>query len=182
MLKISVQKLGDASVLRCHGRIVAGDAGSILRSAVLNQRHTRTVVIDLAGVDRIDAGGLGVLLSLRESALSRRIIFKLMNARKLVEDILERTHLRPVFEFCSVPELFCLLHRADSLTYCSADQSSRRTKMTGATIPWNGQERFRPFTERRFRARPTLNRWKRTAAAQTIRMLRRRNLKRTLPE
>src|ERR1700676_1436679 len=58
MLKITVQKLGDTSVLRCHGRIVAGDAGSILRKAVLSQRHARMLVIDLARVERIDAGGL----------------------------------------------------------------------------------------------------------------------------
>ena len=125
MLKITVQKLGDASVLRCHGRIVAGDAGSILRSSVLNQRHTRTVVIDLAGVDRIDAGGLGLLLSLRESARSRAIMFKLMNATKGVEEILELTHLQSVFEFCSVRELFCLLHRAASMPSCAADQPNR---------------------------------------------------------
>ena len=131
MLKITVQKLGDTSVLRCHGGIVAGDPGSILASAVLNQGHTRTVVIDLAGVDRIDAGGLGVLLSLRESACSRAIIFKLMNATKRVEDILERTHLRGVFEFCSVPELFCLLHRAGSMTSCSANHFGRADENDG---------------------------------------------------
>ena len=38
MLKITVQKLGDTSVFRCHGRIVAGGAGSILRNAVLGRR------------------------------------------------------------------------------------------------------------------------------------------------
>lgn len=125
MLKITVQKLGDIHVLRCHGRIVAGDAGSILRNAVLSRGYTRMLVIDLARVERIDAGGLGILLGLRESARSRAIMFKLMNATRLVEEILERTHLRPVFEFCSVPELFCLLHRAGSTTSYSADQSSR---------------------------------------------------------
>ena len=138
MLKITVQKLGDIHVLRCHGRIAAGDAGSIFRNAVLSQRHIRMLVIDLAEIERIDAGGLGVLLSLRESTRSRAIIFKLMNATKLVEDILERTHLRPVFEFCSVPEFFCLLHRADSLTYCSADQSTRADENDGGdySVEW----------------------------------------------
>lgn len=125
MLKITVQKLGDTSVLRCHGRIVAGDAGSILRNAVLSRRHTRMLVIDLARVERIDAGGLGILLGLRESARSRAITFKLMNATKRVEEILEMTHLQPVFEFCSVRELLCLLHRAASMPSCSADQSNR---------------------------------------------------------
>jgi anti-sigma B factor antagonist len=125
MLKITVQKLGGTSVLRCHGRIVAGEAGSILRHAVLSQRHTRMLVIDLARVDRIDAGGLGILVGLRESARSLAITFKLMNATNRVEEILEMTHLRPVFEFCSVRELFCLLHGATSMPSCSADQSNR---------------------------------------------------------
>jgi anti-anti-sigma factor len=125
MLKITVQNLADTSVVRCRGRIVAGDAGSRLRNAVLSQRHSRMVVIDLAQVDRIDAGGLGILLGLRESARSRAIMFKRMNATKRVEEILELTHLQSVFEFCSVRELFCLLHRAASMSSCSADQSNR---------------------------------------------------------
>lgn len=125
MLKITVQKLGDTSVLRCHGRMVAGAAGSILRNAVLDQRHTRMLVIDLAQVDRIDADGLGVLLGSWESARSRGITFKLMNATKRVEEILERTQLQRVFEFCSVQDLLCLLHRAASTQSCSAGQSDR---------------------------------------------------------
>jgi hypothetical protein len=83
------------------------------------------MVIDLARVERIDAGGLGVLLGLRESARSGAITFKLMNATKRVEEILELTHLQRVFEFCSVRELFCLLHRAASMPSCSPDQSNR---------------------------------------------------------
>jgi anti-sigma B factor antagonist len=143
MLKITVQKLGDTSVLRCHGRIVAGDAGSILRNAVLSQRHSRMLVIDLARVERIDAGGLGVLLSLRELARSSAITFKLMNATKRVEEILELTHLQRVFEFCSVRELFAcctaqrLCHPAQPIN------TMKRMKMTTGTVPWNGP-RFRP--------------------------------------
>jgi anti-anti-sigma factor len=132
MLKITVQKLGDISVLRCHGRILAGDAASILRNAVLSQGLTGMLVIDLARVERIDAGGLGVLLGLQESARSRAIMFKLMNATKRVEEILELTHLQRVFEFCSVPELFCLLHRAASMPSCSADQSDENDSRSGS--------------------------------------------------
>ena len=132
MLKITIQKLGGTSVLRCHGRIVAGDAGSILRSAVLSQRHSRMLVIDLAQVERIDAAGLGVLLGLKESARSSAITFKLMNATKRVEEILELTHLHRVFEFCSVRELFCLLHRAASMPSCSADQSDENDSRNGS--------------------------------------------------
>ena len=138
MLKITVQKLGDTSVLRCHGRIVAGDGASTLREAILSQGHTGMLVIDLARVERIDAAGLGVLLSLRGSARSSAIMFKLMNATKRVEEILELTHLQSVFEFCSVRELFCLLHRAASMPSCSADQSNRADENDGrnGSVEW----------------------------------------------
>ena len=59
MFKVTVQELGDAGVFRCQGRIVIGDAYSTLRNAVLSQTHARMLVLDLAQVDRIDAGGLG---------------------------------------------------------------------------------------------------------------------------
>jgi anti-sigma B factor antagonist len=125
MLTADVQELGDASVLRCQGRIVVGEACSILRSAALSQRHTRTLVLDLARVDRIDAGGLGVLLGLQEWARSGSIVFKLMNVTKKLEEVLELTRLQCVFEFCSVRDLFCLLHRAASASSCSGDQSNQ---------------------------------------------------------
>jgi anti-anti-sigma factor len=110
MLNASAQKLGDSTVLRCEGRIVIGDAYRILRNAVLRQTHTRTLVLDLAQVDRIDAGGLGVLLGLREWAYSRAIRFRLMNVMNQVEFVLELTKLHRVFEFCSVEDMFDLLH------------------------------------------------------------------------
>jgi ABC-type transporter Mla MlaB component len=93
---------------------------------------TTMLVIDLARVERIDAGGLGVLLGLRESARSNAIMFKLMNATKRVEEILELTHLQHVFEFCSVRELLCLLHRAASMPSCSADQSDENDSRNGS--------------------------------------------------
>jgi hypothetical protein len=73
------------------------------------------IVLDLARVDRIDAAGLGVLLDVREWARSGTSVFKLMNVTKKVEEILELTHLQNVFEFCSVRDFFCLLHRAASM-------------------------------------------------------------------
>jgi anti-anti-sigma factor len=104
MLNATVQELGDITVLRCHGRIVIGDAYTILRDAVLSQTHTRMVVLDLAQVDRIDAGGLGVLLGLREWAHANAIRLRLMNVVRHVEQVLELTRLDRVFEFCSATD------------------------------------------------------------------------------
>jgi anti-anti-sigma factor len=112
MLNATAQKLGDCTVLRCQGRIVIGDAYAILRNAVLRQTHTTTLILDLAQVDRIDAGGLGVLLGLREWAYSQAIRFLLMNVMNRVEHVLELTKLDRVFEFCSVEDMLQLLHFA----------------------------------------------------------------------
>lgn len=131
MLQVTVQKLGDASVLRCQGRIVVGDACLRLRNAVLSQRHSRMLVLDLVRVDSIDAGGLGVLLGLRQWARSSSRMLKLMNVTKTVEEILELTHLRHGFEFCTVRDLFCLLHRAASMPYWSADEPNRAGENDG---------------------------------------------------
>jgi anti-sigma B factor antagonist len=126
MLNATAQKLGDSTVLRCHGRIVTGNAYAILRSAVLRQTHTRTVILDLAQVDRVDAGGLGVLLGLREWAYSNAIRFQLMNVMKQVEHVLELTKLDCVFEFCSVEDMLQLLHFAAAIAPRPVDQLNQR--------------------------------------------------------
>jgi hypothetical protein len=58
MLSVSIQNIGPVAELRCAARIVAGDEAHILRKAVLSQTNIRIVVLDLAGVDAIDGGGM----------------------------------------------------------------------------------------------------------------------------
>ena len=111
MLSATAQKLGDRTVLRCQGRIVLGDAYAILRNAVLIQTHIRTLILDLAQVDRIDAGGLGVLLALRELAYSHAIGFQLMNVINQVEH---------------VEDMLQLLHFAAAIAPRSVDQANER--------------------------------------------------------
>jgi len=124
MLNATAQKLGDSTVLRCQGRIVIGDAYAILRNAVLRQTHTRTLILDLEQVDRIDAGGLGVLLGLREWACSHAIKFQLMNVTNQVEHVLELTKLDRVLEFCSVEDMLQLLNCAAAIAPRSVDQAN----------------------------------------------------------
>lgn len=126
MLNATAQKLADSTVLRCQGRIVIGDAYAILRNAVLRQTHTRTLILDLAQVDRIDAGGLGVLLGLREWACSHAIRFQLMNVTNQVEHVLELTKLDRVLEFCSVEDMLQLLHFAAAIAPRSVDRANQR--------------------------------------------------------
>jgi anti-anti-sigma factor len=139
MLNATAQKLGDSTVLRCQGRIVIGDAYAILRNAVLRQTHTRTLILDLAQVDRIDAGGLGVLLGLREWAYSQAIRFLLMNVTNQVELVLELTKLDRIFEFCSVEDMLRLLHFAAAAPR-SVDQANQRIMKDNCKYSVEGQD------------------------------------------
>ncbi len=118
MLEVMVQKLGDATVIHLTGKLVWGEDSSKLRDIALSQTDARTIVLNLAQVNRIDAFGLGVLLWLRERARSRGTVLKLMNTANHVQRVLQLTRLDRVFEFCSVRDLFCLMHRAG---VCSAE-------------------------------------------------------------
>jgi len=140
MLNATAQKLGDSTVLRCQGRIVLGDAYAILRNAVLRQTHTRTLILDLAQVDRIDAGGLGVLLGLREWACSHAIRFQLMNVTNQVEHVLELTKLDRVLEFCSVEDMLHLLHFAAAIAPRSVDQANQRIMKDNCKYSVEGQD------------------------------------------
>jgi anti-anti-sigma factor len=110
MLKVHNTKLGNVAVLCVQGRIVRGETEA-LRKAVLAQTEKSVIVLDLARVNTIDAGGLGVMLELREFTESRGIEFRLRNVTKLVRRILEITRLDSVFkvtagaDVLSVPSL-----------------------------------------------------------------------------
>jgi len=140
MLNATAQKLGDSTVLRCQGRIVIGAAYAILRNAVLRQTHTRTLILDLAQVDRIDAGGLGVLLGLREWACSHTIRFQLMNVTNQVEHVLELTKLDCVLEFCSVEDMLQLLHFPAAIASRSVDRANQRIMKDNCKYLVEGQD------------------------------------------
>src|SRR5262249_8521795 len=91
MLRVHITIFGNVAVLCVQGRIVRGET-EVLRNAVLQQRAS-VVVLDLARADTIDAGGLGVLLELRQYTQSKGIEFRLKNVTKLVRQILEITRL-----------------------------------------------------------------------------------------
>jgi anti-anti-sigma factor len=114
MLNVNVQRLGDVTILRCQGRIVAGDEGTVLRNAALSHTDGSILVLDLAELVGMDAGGLGVLLGLHARAHSSGIQVKLMNVPNSVQQMLEVTNLDRVFEICSEKDLKSHLKRVQS--------------------------------------------------------------------
>jgi anti-anti-sigma factor len=94
MLTVTVQELDDDLILRCLGKIVRGEEAAILCAAV---RHRgRNVILDLDGVDAIDAAGIGLLISLQAAG----IYLQLLNPTRRVQEILKVTKLDSVFEIC----------------------------------------------------------------------------------
>jgi anti-anti-sigma factor len=133
MLSLTIQKLEDATVIRCAGRMVIPYA-EVLRNAVLRQIRIRTLVLDLADVIAVDAAGLGMLVSLRAWAKETRTALKLMNVTPRVERLLELTNLKCAFEVCSSREMLALLCRAingpESVGFNSMIQDTNRIDET----------------------------------------------------
>ena len=111
MLNVNTKKLGTVAVLCLQGQIVNGET-EILRNAVHSLSEVSAVILDLGRVNAVDAGGLGVMLELREQAESKGIRFELMNVTKLVSRVLEVTRLDSVFQITSGVEFFPAVSRS----------------------------------------------------------------------
>ena len=97
MLKVQPRNSGTAVIFYLQGQIVNGET-DVLRNAVAFQPNVSAVILDLAGVNIVDAGGLGAMLELREQANLKGIRFELMNLNKWVRYVLELSRLDSVFD------------------------------------------------------------------------------------
>ena len=98
MLTIHVDRNGTLAVVRLKGRIVRGYEVQALRTAVTAEQQSRIIVLDLAEVQSLDAGGLNSLVSLHTWAGGRGVQLKLANPSPLVHQMLKRTHLDRLFD------------------------------------------------------------------------------------
>ncbi|HYJ88300.1 MAG TPA: STAS domain-containing protein [Pyrinomonadaceae bacterium] len=112
MLKVQTRNFGNVAVLNLQGQVVNGQT-DILRDAVqaLSLPATSTLKLDLARVTTVDAGGLGVMLELREQFQSNGIRFELMNVPKQIRRVFEITRLDSVFQITSTVESFPAVSR-----------------------------------------------------------------------
>lgn len=99
MLRVKCEELGESVILRCSGRLVRGEETALLCAAV--RQRGRNIILDLGGVDAIDAAGVGALISLQAAG----IYIQLMNPTKSVLDVLRVTKLDSIFEICSSPPM-----------------------------------------------------------------------------
>ena len=116
MLNVQARRLGNVAVLVLKGQIVNGQT-EVLRTAVQALPLVSAVKLDFAGVTMIDAGGLGVLLALREQAEASGIRFELMNVNKRITMVLALTRLDSVFRITSRAEVSPSVARAQRMPF-----------------------------------------------------------------
>lgn len=98
-LTLGARKIDGVTVIDCQGRIIFGDESIALREFVKQQlRESNNLVINLAGVNYIDSGGLGTLVGLYTSARSHGGHIKLANLTHRVGELLQLTKLLTVFD------------------------------------------------------------------------------------
>jgi anti-sigma B factor antagonist len=98
-LSLETRVTEELTVICCKGRIAYGIAASALSDEIAELAlQTRRVVIDLSGVEMIDAAGLGALISVALTAQARHYPVKLAAPKNLIRQLLELTKLTSVFE------------------------------------------------------------------------------------
>jgi anti-sigma B factor antagonist len=134
MLNITIDNLGDTAILQCAGRMTIGQ-GDELQNAVLLQVPLPRLVLDLARVSAVDAAGLGLLVSARTLTRTMNTKLKLMNLTQRVEHVLELTHLKSLFEICSVQEMLELFCRATRKARFAAIAAGQQTPAYSQVSP-----------------------------------------------
>ena len=74
-----LKRNSEVAVVHCSGRLVRGVEVCSLRTAVVSQKTTRIVMLDLSQVEFMDAGGLNALVSLHHWTRNHGIQLKLVN-------------------------------------------------------------------------------------------------------
>ncbi|MGA7559631.1 MAG: STAS domain-containing protein [Terriglobales bacterium] len=97
---------GGAVVLHCQGRMIFHREARALSSIVAEVLPSaRRMVVDLAGIDSIDSGGLGELVLTHMWAEAAGYSLKFASPRKSVRHLFEITNLVSVLDmYASVPE------------------------------------------------------------------------------
>ena len=115
-LAIKIEQAGEVAVLQCAGRIVRGKPLQHLKNAVTSLRQMRVIVLDLAGVEMLDCGGLGMLVSLQGWSRNNGIQLKLVDPSNFAREMFQRTGLTCVLHISSVGDAVALLYESDAAT------------------------------------------------------------------
>ncbi len=105
-LTLDAGSSGGAVVLHCQGRIIfQGEARELCGIVAVVLPAARRMVVDLAGIDSVDSGGLGELVLTHMWAEAAGYSLKFASPKRSLRQLFEITNLVAVFDvYGSVPE------------------------------------------------------------------------------
>ena len=115
-LTLADRRVGDATVLTCRGRIIAGKEVAALQYALdsLSSR-TRHLVLHLGEVDFLDSSGLGLLVRYLVRAKRATTTLAVCAVSPKIDEVLRVTKLRSVFPtYESEAEAIADAHRSEA--------------------------------------------------------------------
>lgn len=104
MLVVNIENLGNRVLMRCSGRIVAGEEVNTLRSLALAHSGRKELVLDLADIATLDGAGLGMLAFLAARTRGTTLRLRVQNPSPRVRELLELTNLDSILEISSSEE------------------------------------------------------------------------------
>jgi anti-sigma B factor antagonist len=97
LLTLEIDRTGEAVVVKCHGKLVAGLTDILYRNVKPLIPDSKRIVLDLTDLTRMDSMGLGALVRLYVSARSAGCDLQLMNLGKQVRQLLGTTNMLSAF-------------------------------------------------------------------------------------
>jgi anti-anti-sigma factor len=86
------------AILYCYGRIHAQEALALADAVIPLLLRRTTIILNLAGVKRVDTGGLGTLVLLHYYLRSLACSLRLCNLVPCVNDVIESVQLNALFD------------------------------------------------------------------------------------
>ena len=114
-LSLDAGSSGGAVVLHCQGRIIFRSEARALSTIVSEVLPSaRRMVVDLAGIDAVDSGGLGELVLTHMWAEAAGYTLKFASPKKAVRHLFEITNLVSVFDvYASVPKAMAAMFQEE---------------------------------------------------------------------
>jgi anti-sigma B factor antagonist len=97
LLTLEIVRTGNAAVVQCRGKLVAGVNDILYIHASRLIPDTRRIVLDLTDLTHMDSMGLGTVIRLYVSARSAGCDLELINLGKRIRQLLGVTNLLSVF-------------------------------------------------------------------------------------
>jgi anti-anti-sigma factor len=99
-LTLRIDRVGDAAIVRCGGKLVAGVHDFLYCKVSQLIPDTKRIVLDLTDLTHMDSMGLGAVIRLYVSAKSAGCDLELINLGKRIRQLLGVTNLLSVFTTC----------------------------------------------------------------------------------